>query len=214
MSAVGLLKFGRVDAGKPPSKAPPIPEGVWCLHTSALVPYVRFQGGDSGRLITWGEAIEVSGNTSIVNDSAHAGDVTLAPVVSGVVAPPPRALVLPAELAVLPDNLNSRTQNVDVRRVVRAYLARPNAEFQAGDVFNVRQFANRSTAGTPGGNESGAITYTIALTANAGMVALAPGALQEPAQELRAGAFWDSLRIEALIATWGNTPAYFVLQYT
>lgn len=210
----GLIYLGRVEPGQQPSKTAPLAPGVWCLHTSSSVPYVTLRGGTTARTITWGEAIEIHESSAVLNASYHAGVIVLAPVVQGIAAVKPRSVTLPVErFTPQTPPLTQRSKRIDVRLVVRAYMVRPNVPFLPGDTFAVTQFADSAIAGTPGGTELGPIQYSIALTAPAGMVALAPNSLQEPSEELRAGAFWDWLEVQAGNAVWGNDPSWFVLHY-
>ena len=143
--ALGLRNLGRVAPNRTPENAPPMPPGVWCLHTNSTVPFVSFQGGDEGRVVTWGEAFELDESVSIRNASYHAGSIWLAPATNGVAAPRPHSIVVPVSVAVSSsDPLVRITSPVDVRRVVRAYLVQPASTFAAATVFNVRQFADRS----------------------------------------------------------------------
>lgn len=212
--ALGLRNLGRVEPGKQPERAPPMPPGVWCLHTNSTVPFVSFEGGEEGRVVTWGEAFELQESVAIRNASYHAGSIWLAPATGGVAAPRPHSIVVPVSAAVsLSNPLVRITSPVDVRRVVRAYLVQPASTFAAATVLNVRQFANRSDAGAPGGGELGPIDYTITLAAPAANVSLAFGSLQEPSQELRALAFWDYLQVSAASELFVSRSTFIVLHY-
>jgi hypothetical protein len=213
--AFGLLKLGRSEPGRGPRNTQGIPPGLWCLHTLSTVPYVLLRGGSSSRVITWGECVELQESAEVINESYHAGEIVLAPVAAGVASARPATIIVPLSLAADPVNPGSELSSpVDTRQAVRGVLVRPTSAFSIGDAFEVIQFANRATAGAPGGGEAGPINYlTDALTIATAGIALWPGALQAPAIDVRPGAFWDFLRLRATGAVWGAAQNHVLLHY-
>lgn len=82
------------------------------------------QSGATARPITWGEAIHVETQGTVLNVSAHEGDIHLSPVIEGVVAP------RPAQISIVAEWQNITTEEgpgvisnwLDVRNARRAFL--------------------------------------------------------------------------------------------
>jgi len=122
MTALGLISFV---AQKPnDKKGGTVPVGLWCLHTTSTTPFVLVQSGATARPITWGEAIRVETQGTVLNVSAHTGDIHLAPVIEGVVAPRPAQYSLVAEWQTFTTEEGPGIVSnwLDVRNARRAFL--------------------------------------------------------------------------------------------
>lgn len=122
--AVGLISFLKSKPGD--KNGGTVPAGRWCLHTTSTAPFALIQAGKHARVITWGEVIEVPTQGAVLNASAHLGDIHLAPVLDGVVAPRPAQYSLPVEWTTVPAAGDVpaflQTQWLDVRNARRAFL--------------------------------------------------------------------------------------------
>lgn len=123
MSARGLISFVNAIPSDKKSGGT-VPAGVWCLHTTSTTPFVLVQSGETARVFTWGEAIVVESQGSVMNVSAHAGDIHLSPVVEGVVAPRPAQYSIVAEWQSITSEGGAGvvSQWLDVRNARRAFL--------------------------------------------------------------------------------------------
>jgi hypothetical protein len=123
MSARGLISFVNSIPNDKKSGGT-VPAGVWCLHTTSTTPFVLVQSGETARVFTWGEAILVESQGTVMNVSAHRGDIHLSPVVEGVVA------LRPAQYSIVAEWQNIVTEEgpavvsqwLDVRNARRAFL--------------------------------------------------------------------------------------------
>lgn len=196
--------------------------GVWCLHTQSTVPYVQIAAGEFARTITWGEAIRIEAPGKVQNVSWHTGDVWMAPVVEGVVAPPPSSITLPAlieeDLSVNVGTIGRwRSQWIDVRLAKRVFYQQtlsipatyPATQVQQRNERGLTTDAQGALAMTAGGF----VQYT--KTAGAGDVAinLAPALSSANPGDNRPGAFLDALRV-GVVANPGAVLPWFTLEYS
>lgn len=207
------------DAGAELSLSP----GVWCLQTRSTVPYVRVESGKYTRTFTWGEALHIEQPGKIINASAHAGDVYLAPVVAGVVSPKPPQVMLPVDFQTPPGLVTQVSQWFDVRNVVRGYFTflepatNPPTAPAFPQPFVIRQRVVRGVASFSGFNLQAGATYDYAPLIVAGdvVVNLAPNLSGGPgAGDSRAGGFFDSLQLQIDSAPLASQRPVIVLQYT
>jgi hypothetical protein len=124
--AQGETIFLNSDPGKPAAGGALVP-GRWGLSTRSTVPFVEVQVSTTGlRVITWGEVLEIPDGQGgkVVNASAHKGDIRLSSLgVAGVPPPRPRRVTLAVQWTVNVTGNIWRTQAIDGRTVVRAFLA-------------------------------------------------------------------------------------------
>ena len=196
--------------------------GVWCLQTRSTVPYVRVESGEYTRTFTWGEALEIKKPGKIINASAHAGDVYLAPVVAGVVSPKPPALMLPVEFATPPLLQQQVSQWFDVRHVVRGYFTflepatNPPTVPVFPQPFVIQQRITRGIASFSGFNLQAGAAYDYApLIAPGDVVVNLAANLSGGATigDNRSGGFFDQLRLLIDSPPLAGQRPVIVLQY-
>lgn len=195
--------------------------GVWCLHTESTVPYVKISAGKYARTITWGEAIAIDQQGKVENVSWHTGDVWIAPVVEGVVAPPPSSITLPAlieeDLSVNVGTIGRwRSQWIDVRRAKRVFyqqtLSIP-ATYPATQVQQrTERGLNTDAQGAGAMTAGGLVQYTKTPAAGDLAINLAPALSSAQPGDTRPGAFLDALRV-GFVANPGAVLPWVTLEY-